>query len=179
MWLRCVPRTCHRRLHSWRTVAVMARSLFLPISICQAKLLYWETYTQTSLSAYRTGFIANGERAPRRLSPVRALPHVKFHIAPQNPAESFFEMSKGSCGENNGKDRSNDGAGGGSRTHTALRPTDFESAASAIPPLRRADYLRLPCESRQPCCLIPYETVVWLADRQEPCCCFGFTARIL
>src|SRR6185312_12092463 len=29
-----------------------------------------------------------------------------------------------------------DGAGGGSRTHTALRPTDFESAASAIPPLR-------------------------------------------
>src|ERR1700690_1647861 len=29
------------------------------------------------------------------------------------------------------------GAGGGSRTHTALRPTDFESAASAIPPLRR------------------------------------------
>src|SRR5579862_9038526 len=30
------------------------------------------------------------------------------------------------------------GAGGGSRTHTALRPTDFESAASAIPPLRRA-----------------------------------------
>ena len=25
------------------------------------------------------------------------------------------------------------GAGGGSRTHTALRPTDFESAASAIP----------------------------------------------
>src|ERR1700726_2546450 len=28
------------------------------------------------------------------------------------------------------------GAGGGSRTHTALRPTDFESAASAIPPLR-------------------------------------------
>ena len=29
-------------------------------------------------------------------------------------------------------------AGGGSRTHTALRPTDFESAASAIPPLRRA-----------------------------------------
>jgi hypothetical protein len=28
-------------------------------------------------------------------------------------------------------------AGGGSRTHTALRPTDFESAASAIPPLRR------------------------------------------
>jgi hypothetical protein len=28
------------------------------------------------------------------------------------------------------------GAGGGSRTHTALRPADFESAASAIPPLR-------------------------------------------
>ena len=33
------------------------------------------------------------------------------------------------------------GAGGGSRTHTALRPTDFESAASAIPPLRRANIL--------------------------------------
>src|ERR1700676_285127 len=32
-----------------------------------------------------------------------------------------------------------DGAGGGSRTHTALRPTDFESAASAIPPLRHGD----------------------------------------
>ena len=39
------------------------------------------------------------------------------------------------------------GAGGGSRTHTALRPMDFESTASAIPPLRRADilgYLRDP-----------------------------------
>ena len=30
------------------------------------------------------------------------------------------------------------GAGERSRTFTALRPTDFESAASAIPPLRRA-----------------------------------------
>jgi len=29
------------------------------------------------------------------------------------------------------------GAGGGSRTHTALRPLDFESSASAISPLRR------------------------------------------
>ena len=29
------------------------------------------------------------------------------------------------------------GAGGGSRTHTPLRATDFESAASAIPPLRQ------------------------------------------
>lgn len=28
------------------------------------------------------------------------------------------------------------GAGGGSRTHTGVTPTDFESAASAIPPLR-------------------------------------------
>ena len=28
------------------------------------------------------------------------------------------------------------GAGGGSRTHTALRPLDFESSASAISPLR-------------------------------------------
>src|SRR5882757_9915382 len=34
--------------------------------------------------------------------------------------------------------RRKNGAGGGSRTHTALRPTDFESAASAIPPLRLA-----------------------------------------
>ena len=29
------------------------------------------------------------------------------------------------------------GAGGGSRTHTPLRAADFESAASAIPPLRQ------------------------------------------
>ena len=43
------------------------------------------------------------------------------------------------------------GAGGGSRTHTALRPADFESAASAIPPLRRAvilGYLREPGNRR-------------------------------
>src|SRR5216684_7627196 len=33
------------------------------------------------------------------------------------------------------------GAGGGSRTHTPLRATDFESAASAIPPLRLAKIL--------------------------------------
>ena len=33
------------------------------------------------------------------------------------------------------------GTGGGSRTHTALRPADFESAASAIPPLRHGRFI--------------------------------------
>ena len=35
------------------------------------------------------------------------------------------------------------GAGGGSRTHTPLRAEDFESSASAIPPLRRGCILSL------------------------------------
>ena len=48
-------------------------------------------------------------------------------------------------------ERANHGAGGGSRTHTALRPTDFESAASAIPPLRHTSfYFILPNHLPQP-----------------------------
>ena len=85
-----------------------------------------------------------------RPSRASALPRVKFYTATQNQSKSLFEISKGTSRENNRKDRSNDGAGGGSRTHTALRPTDFESAASAIPPLRRQNHLRLPGRPRQP-----------------------------
>jgi hypothetical protein len=60
----------------------------------------------------------------------RSLRSVNDARSMRSPA---YQASRGQ-----GCDRSarNDGAGGGSRTHTALRPTDFESAASAIPPLR-------------------------------------------
>src|SRR5258707_10949132 len=39
------------------------------------------------------------------------------------------------------------GAGGGSRTHTPLGATDFESAASAIPPLRHVR-IKISCLER-------------------------------